>query len=374
MAAICLVLGIGLTSSWLQLQANEAAVRVNHDQEVLRILGEILLSEVDAETGQRGYLITGDPAYLAPYQLGVKTVEARLGQLQSVLPQTPENHHRLAKIQALSATKLAELAQTITLRQTQGFEAAKAVVDSDLGRKTLDKIRAIIAQWSQTHRRRLRQEQSAARDRASLANVFLILSGLSTIALMLWSYVRILRDLHLRRSLSARLAHEASHDALTQLPNRRFLYEWMEYALAQARRDGRQVALLFLDLDGFKPINDQFGHKQGDLLLQAVAKRLKQTARAGDFVARLGGDEFAVLIPSMANPEDPAGLATRLLESLALPFQEAENRPLGASIGIAFYPTDADTQEALLAASDTAMYRAKSSGGHRYAFFNETQD
>ncbi|MDB5985746.1 MAG: hypothetical protein JWR16_799 [Nevskia sp.] len=178
-------------------------------------------------------------------------------------------------------------------------------------------------------------------------------------------------DISERKTHDAQMAHMANHDALTGLPNRNLLNDRVAQALAQARRTGRPLALLFLDLDGFKFINDSFGHTQGDILLKAVAARLKQIVWDGDTVARLGGDEFVIMLQNLPHPAAADDVANKLLQALSLPLL-ADNRSLQvtASIGISVFPEDGDNAELLLKHADVAMYQAKAagrSGFRRYA-------
>lgn len=161
-------------------------------------------------------------------------------------------------------------------------------------------------------------------------------------------------------------------DALTGLPNRHAFTEQLTRATARARRDGRTVALLYLDLDGFKIVNDTQGHEAGDCLLQAVAARLRRSVRTGDVVARLGGDEFAVLIEGPAGPLEVETLAKALLAVVARPCTVA-GRPLAvtASLGITLFPGDHGDPQALLANADIAMYQAKAGGRNTFRFFTE---
>jgi diguanylate cyclase (GGDEF)-like protein len=134
----------------------------------------------------------------------------------------------------------------------------------------------------------------------------------------------------------------------------------MRLALAQARRAGRSVAVLFIDLDGFKAVNDHFGHAFGDRLLQEVAVRLRECVREDDLVARVGGDEFVLLLPYLRQPDDADRIARKLAERVAEPL-ELDGRVLrvGTSVGIAFFPRDGDDEDGLLTSADSAMYRAK---------------
>ena len=159
------------------------------------------------------------------------------------------------------------------------------------------------------------------------------------------------------------LQHAANHDPLTELPNRRYLVERCELALAQARRSNEATALLLIDLDHFKPINDKYGHDAGDLMLQSIAQRLREHVRAGDAVARLGGDEFAVLICGGDAEQHARDIASRLLEELAKPVTYgAERLTVTISIGVALYPQHASNFTTLYKAADQMLYKVKSRG------------
>ncbi len=174
-----------------------------------------------------------------------------------------------------------------------------------------------------------------------------------------------------RRIADQRLTYMAHHDVLTGLPNRTLLGDRVEQAIARAARSGRKLAVLFLDLDRFKNVNDSLGHTVGDQLLQAVSARLKTCMRAEDTAARLGGDEFIVSLPDLADAAEAAQVAERMLAMLAEPCSVAGHKlPAAASIGIAVYPDDGNNAQTLLRNADTAMYHAKESGRGNYQFFN----
>lgn len=166
----------------------------------------------------------------------------------------------------------------------------------------------------------------------------------------------------LRRS-EARMAHMAHHDALSGLPNRAMFEDRLFQAIARAERHGTEFALLFIDLDGFKPVNDCHGHRTGDAVLRQVAERLASVMRKADFVARIGGDEFAVLLEEEEAARGARTVALKLREALAQPILvDGLSLRIGLSIGIATYPRDGRTEEQLLAAADGAMYVAKRGG------------
>jgi diguanylate cyclase (GGDEF)-like protein len=168
------------------------------------------------------------------------------------------------------------------------------------------------------------------------------------------------------------LQHAAFHDPLTELPNRRYLVEHCESALANAERHKQTIALLLIDLDHFKPINDKFGHDAGDLMLQSIAQRLREHVRAGDAVARLGGDEFAVLICGDDAEQHARDIAQRLLDELAKPVMYGAQRlTVSISIGVALYPRHASNFSSLYKAADEMLYKVKSRGRSAWAVCGE---
>ena len=184
------------------------------------------------------------------------------------------------------------------------------------------------------------------------------------------NYVAVFSDRGECKAAEDRIAFMAQHDPLTGLPNRHHLDDRLSHALASAQRHGNRVALLFLDLDRFKLINDSLGHRIGDLLLCGVAARLKALVREEDTVARLGGDEFAFVIAPVDRPEMPAHVAQKIIWALAEPYDiEGQHLSTGASVGISVYPDDGADGEKLIRNADTAMYRAKARGGGCYEFY-----
>lgn len=165
------------------------------------------------------------------------------------------------------------------------------------------------------------------------------------------------------------LKYLATHDPLTVLPNRALFYEHINHALIAARHSGIRLAVMFLDLDGFKTINDLFGHARGDELLREIARRFRKTLRGGDLVARLGGDEFAFVCENISYPEDAALIAEKILTELNLPFEiEGTEISISGSLGISIYPDDAQESRDLLRCADLAMYKVKGKGNQRYWF------
>jgi diguanylate cyclase (GGDEF)-like protein/PAS domain S-box-containing protein len=183
--------------------------------------------------------------------------------------------------------------------------------------------------------------------------------------------VCVVRDITERTYAEEQIKHLAYHDALTGLPNRLLFKDRLTVALSHAQRDHTRLAVLFLDLDRFKVINDSLGHNIGDQLLQAVAARVQACVRESDTVARLGGDEFTLLLQAMQRSEDAAPVAQKILEAVRYPFHlEGREFFITTSIGISLYPEDGLDAETLIKNADTAMYQAKEQGRDNYQLFN----
>lgn len=182
--------------------------------------------------------------------------------------------------------------------------------------------------------------------------------------------VGVAADITERKKAETRLVQLANFDTLTGLPNRVLFHDRLEHSLAKASRNSRLVALLFLDLDRFKTINDSLGHSAGDELLKSVAERLQGNAREEDTVARLGGDEFTIILEGIADSEDASTVARKVLDVMGQPFRlDGHEVFVTTSVGIAIYPLDGDNSDDLLKNADTAMYRAKEQGRNSYRFY-----
>ncbi len=182
-------------------------------------------------------------------------------------------------------------------------------------------------------------------------------------------------DITERRKAEARVAYMAHHDGLTDLPNREFYRERLHQALIEAEAGNKRVAVLCVDLDLFKNVNDSFGHPMGDRLLRLVADRLRSQVRGNHLAARLGGDEFAVILASDVSPNEVSDFSARLIEVLSASYDiDGVEVVIGASIGIALSPSDGTTSEELMRNADMALYRAKSDGGGVHRFFEREMD
>lgn len=181
-----------------------------------------------------------------------------------------------------------------------------------------------------------------------------------------------IEDITERKLAEEQLRHQAFHDGLTSLPNRQLLLDRLERSVESARREGHEVAVLLMDLDRFKDINDSLGHSAGDRLLKLVATRLDAAVRRSDTVARLGGDEFVLVVDGPANRDAAAQVARHILDCLAQPFDlDGQSLHVRLSVGVALFPVHGETPELLLKNADLAMYRAKEGGRNTFAFFTK---
>jgi len=177
------------------------------------------------------------------------------------------------------------------------------------------------------------------------------------------------------QAAKVQLDYLAHHDTLTDLPNRILLQDRLNQSIEMARRQGRQLAVMFMDLDQFKNINDSLGHAVGDQLLQSVAQRLMSCVRHSDTISRQGGDEFVLLLPDLEHAEHAVRTAQKILDAVALPYRiDQHDLHTTISIGIGIYPSDGEDAQALVKSADMAMYYAKATGRNNYKFFEQSMN
>ena len=312
------------------------------------------------ESSQRGFLLTGDASYLAPYLRDSDQLDGIIARFEQLFRDDSDSSAAVAEIVTLAHEKQAELAQTVDLTRKGQLDAALVIVHGDRGKAIMEqldsKLLSLVAQQRAVRTGYLDQA------RRTLQQLYLLAAAVGVLILVLVAVAIRTLSISIARLDDAQKAEEynAMHDQLTGLPNRRYLTEWLATALAGAQRAERELHLLYFDLDGFKAVNDRLGHEAGDHVLQVTAGRLRSTLRGSDFVARIGGDEFVAVLPDTGEPPSVAALIERLEAALRVaPLPELEDGAVSASIGAASFPKDAESVAALLAAADHAMYELK---------------
>ncbi len=371
--------GFGVLGMHDQLQARKRVVVLeealkNHNSadafmdsvrtDVLRALQNVLGANRESVESIRGEL-----------RHHIEVLTASISDNQR-LPMSPELHDNYQRIAALLPGFVVASQQAVELALT---DAAAGSANFEIFRHSfgaleelMDEVRDRVHDRVQTVRRGA--AQTARRGQVmifgSVGGGIVLLTVITMVALRLAQ--RITNDLANSREEAE---HLALHDTLTGLPNRAFLAERMREALAQARREETKLAMLCLDLDRFKQVNDTLGHPVGDVLLQTVAERLRQCVRRSDTVVRLGGDEFAIIQAPIAGAEQSAELADRVVAVLSEPYNLGEHHiVIGASVGVAFAPMDSMRAEILLKMADMALYRAKAAGRGTFRFFEAGMD
>jgi len=386
------VLGIVvlLLATGLAVRASRAAATVDRQaatwQQLMSDNEQVLVSLLDAETGQRGYLLTGQESYLSPYDDAVARLPPVLDRLDRLAAALPQQQAAIARIRQLSVRKTDELAETLRLRSTGGPAAALTLVDSDRGKQVMDELRSVQAGITgQVGEQLDSQRTEVARRRGQFQQVgatgVVLLLGL--LVGMLWllggrgraerERLQAERD---RRRLTEQLTVQAVHDPLTGLPSRRLLEDRITNALLRADVDSSLIAVFLVDVNQFQLVNDGHGRAGGDAVLLSVARRLLGHVRATDTVARVGGDQFVVLGEGFRDP----GEAERAAEALAQRAShnasyDGTNIPVTASVGVVAAsarslhgetPPAAVTAELLLSAVDSALRAAKQGGPARW--------
>lgn len=328
---------------------------------ILSTTNRVLDDLQDAETGQRGYLLTGSAAYLQPYERGARDVEQALRQLYLSTGADAASMRIVRRIDGLRQTKLAELARTIDLARAGDRTDAIALVQTDEGKREMDKLRADFAQLSELWQARQHQAAADARQRVMFGAGALAAVAIFVGALLAYALAVQRRAFANIRAYSEAMDREAALDSLTGLPNRRRLLAAIDAVAAEPGIETRKVALLYLDVDGFKSVNDVLGHSAGDFFLRRLAKWLSAVVRREDMLARVGGDEFVALLTDYGNDDDLRRLARRLIEQVQAVAQAeyAGRFSIGLSIGIATYPDRVTNIRQLMDVADAAMYVAK---------------
>ncbi len=350
----------------------EASQAVEHGLQVRDLLREVRSTVISSETGQRNYIITGNADYLEHSLKLLNSTENQVNEVQGLVENDSSELEKSELLQSLIRARTAEFESTLDYSRKGAKTAALKAITTEEGKYTRERIDQLLAEFAASQGGLLARQTEELRESSQFSLVtFYVATSFGLIFLGLLCYF-VYRDIAERRRAEEKLRVVATHDPLTALPNRTLLHERLSHALARAQRHGRQLAVLFVDLDRFKNINDTLGHDAGDRLLQITAQRLYDCLRETDTMARQGGDEFVVLMDELTDREPITRVAQRILDAVGQPFViDGQEIHITASIGISVYPEDGRT---LLRNADIAMYRAKEKGKNNYQFYSAQID
>ncbi len=357
---------------WLLKSHDAATERVAQAE---RLSGALLLADERLTMSAYMAAASGEDSWIARYHQHLPEVEAALAAGQALAP-TDVARHFNDQTKAASES-LIELETTALEAIAVGAPAvARSILDGPRYRKDKALLIGSTIEFTDSTQKAMREELAALRWREDA-----LLVGMLAVALVLGALTWRRLASSLSRSRQAlldaqsRIQRLATSDALTGWPNRTALHEGLQPTLARARRDGARLALLMIDLDGFKPINDRHGHQVGDRVLCEAAQRMGLALRDGELHARYGGDEFVTVVDEGDDPTAAHRVAERLIAGLSLPIEIGSlTLHIGASVGIARFPDDAADAHLLLQRADLALYRAKASGRGRACFYDPALD
>lgn len=344
---------------------------VRHTREVIQKLDELKISLLELENSERGYLITGRDALLERNVMARESFNAKHNELSRMVADNAKQIQRANEIKPLFAERLVSNGRLVELRDNYGLGAAQPIIVAGVDQAQSDRIDSVLDDMlaEEFHlldiRRTKLKSTLDSRRNLSIISVVIMLSLLAGLGFAIRS------DLRLRAQHVRKLDQSAHSDMLTGLANRRYFVTTATSMLALAQRNQKMAAVLMMDLDGFKGVNDTLGHEAGDILLRKVADRLKENMRDSDLIARLGGDEFVIMLPEVSDLDGLKKLAQKLIDALAEEYMLGERlcNSVGASIGLAWSPDHGDAVDTLMRHADLALYAAKRAGKRQYALY-----
>lgn len=342
----------------------------NH--EVIATLNRLQINLTNAEKSERGYLV-GSEFTAEPYVKAVEEVRWTTDLIHALMSSNPSQRAAAGELDKLVEAKIATLQYLVELRDAGNMQSAQLLMSVDQDKLETDRINDILRKM-ELHENSLLNEALLVRDKA-YAKLWIMLAAVTFFLFSgaVWHYRGVRRIVQQAAKAQAEMRFLANHDALTGLPNRRLLQENLDRQISSSSKDKQLFAVMYMDLDGFKKVNDTLGHDCGDELLQHVARRLKTTIRASDIVARIGGDEFIIVLPQLHDMHIATHVAGALVESISKPYAiKGQSVRVSASIGISFYPRNGTSASDLLDLADQALNEAKNSGKNQYRFASST--
>lgn len=408
-----IAIGNSIITFKLESYGEEKLQWVMHTHEVIITTENFIGAMKDIETGQRGYILTHDVVYLEPYYIGLVDAEKNFMALRSLTADNLEQEKLLDAIEKLMKLKLEELGKTIQLMDANNTQKVLELIKQDKGKKYMDDIRFHIDKFINTEMLLLEQRKGDFRENRSQLTTIIIVSILFFLFLafltfsflnknlfdplklllgnthkmeegkkldindltskdemgyLLSSFYKMNEKVHAR---TQKLHYKAHHDELTGLYNRTNLFDEIQNSIIASKETDSKVAILFIDLDKFKPINDTLGHDVGDAILIETAKKLRSAVRADDKIFRIGGDEFLVLIKDISEADQVEMIIVKVLKAFNQTVTIRSNElEIAISIGVAVAPDDCEDPDKLLKMADIAMYEAKKDKDKSYTRFN----
>ena len=362
-----LIITVLFVMIFFQHQRSEEAVRsVDHTRQVIAYIDALRTYLLNLDTAVRKYAESQDPAYLDPSLICRQSTCPSAGQLIALIGAGDAQTARLAPLPALQSAL-----ETGYDALQQRAQARIYATQPELGgfdKSAIEQIHRILIE---TGREELNQLEMREKARVHGQNVSLALLGVAGLWMglaLLGLYRETIRLIGAGIHAEQTIRQLSLHDPLTGLANRRFVHENEKHLIAGAKRSGKQLAVLAIDLDDFKAVNDRFGHAAGDEVIVTSAERMKQLLRESDVIARFGGDEFVIVLGQVDDAEAAREVARRVVESLSQPISLAGggSAQIGASVGIAMCCTDGETLDDLLKKADAALYAAKRDGKHTF--------
>lgn len=339
---------------------------------ILLLMGSFLNGLQQTQIEQQRFLLTSDAAHLHSYQQEKVRSDNRISALRQVVAEVGPGGSLQKRIDAIAKTQVQYLNALDGMLQSSSKHGDSVPARREESRPAqlyLQQIQLLLADTERDITEFRQETNEHVGFSVHRASISIMVVSVLLIAILALGYRNTSRAFATNRRLTEQLAYEAMHDTLTLLPNRRFFNDWLKKSVAMAQRRDFSIAVLFIDLDGFKQVNDRFGHDAGDQVLRITAERFRSFMRGSDVLARLGGDEFAILVSQSPSDEALSVFAERIIDSMAEPISiGSEVAKVGVSIGIAVFPRDAQTVESLIRASDEAMYQAKAGGKNQYCF------
>ncbi len=326
----------------------------------------------NAESGQRGYLLTGYTLFLESMEQGREEANQVMARFDQHADQLDSLRNSLKNINQLIHQKFDLMEQGIQVQLSAGSYASHLSLSKDKGQLLMTHIKQLLNEADKKLVALRAEHELRIRKRMLAAVIGAVFTGLLMIGVLLFSYrstTLLIEQVIKNKATADQLMHYAEHDLLTGLPNRRSIDLHLEQIHQYANRHSKPFAIFFMDLDGFKLVNDQYGHAIGDVLLVQVSSLFKKVLRQSDFLARHGGDEFVLVVTDYMHRAELIQLAQRLIHLFQQPIIVRNVAvQIGVSIGIAEYPHHGTQVKPLLLAADAAMYASKKNGKNRYSF------